>query len=53
VPSREGLENGSVAKNFKLIKMMKVIVVEMHFMKEKEHAFSLFYLQKIFVYSLF
>ncbi len=41
--------NGSVAKNFKLIKMMSVVVVILHFFKEKEHAFYLFYLHKIFV----
>jgi hypothetical protein len=33
---------GSGAKNFKLIKMMAVIVVEVKFTKGKERAFYLF-----------
>jgi hypothetical protein len=31
--------SGSVAKNFKLIRIMMVIVVKMHFIGEKEYSF--------------
>jgi hypothetical protein len=38
----------SVAKNFKLIKMMAVMVVEVKCTKQKEYTFYLFYQQKMF-----